>query len=148
MLVIRHLRELISRCCKLMWRSRCCKSVYRRRSSVSLGTHDCNKGIYVTVGTPRRRRPVGSETWTCVASRCCFRAVYPCFPVSSLFAVRNTWKVRNVRTLALSLILFIHSFILGVLHERETQRIATSGISEDAREEVAFASFRGKRIII
>lgn len=55
---------------------------------------------------PRRRRPAGSETWICVASRCCCRAAYPCSPASNLYAARNTWKVRNVRTLCL---ITIHS---------------------------------------
>lgn len=55
---------------------------------------------------PRRQRPAGSETWICVASRCCCRAAYLCSPASSLYAARNTWKVRNVRTLCL---ITIHS---------------------------------------
>lgn len=67
---------------------------------LSLRIHDWLRLLCVFAdGTRRRRRPAGSETWICAASRCCCPAVYPCSPASSSYAARNTWKVRNVRTL-------------------------------------------------
>lgn len=85
---------------------------------------------------PRRQRPAGSETWICVASRCCCRAAYLCSPASSLYAARNTWKVRNVRTLCL---ITIHS-CSHFTSAQKTRRIAR--ISRTRRDEGGDASTR------
>lgn len=86
------------------------RGIERSRAHIPRGTH-VTVPSWICVfsdGTPQRRRPAGSETWTCVASQCCCRAAYPCSPASSLYAARNTWKVRNVRTLC------FHSYFISL----------------------------------